>query len=76
MDDRTPSEQESRAAGRNRPRVRVVPALIGVAFLWQAVDFGLSGSWPFAVLCLLLFGGVEALAFAAMPRKRSLPHGD
>jgi hypothetical protein len=63
------TEQQSRTAGRSRPRVRVLPALIGGAFLWPAVEFGLSGAWPLALLCLFLFGAVEALAFAVAPRK-------
>jgi len=59
-----------------RPWVRVIAGLVGLALLWQAVHFGLSGSWPLAVLFFLLFGGVEAFAFTAVPRKASSPRGD
>ena len=74
--DRRPLDQEPPAAGRRRTKPRVLPALVGVGFLWQAVEFGLSGTWIFALLCLFLFVAVEALAFAAAPSRRSPPRGD
>lgn len=64
------------SSGRNRIWVRVLAGLVGLAILWQAVQFGLSGSWPLAVFFFLLFGGVEAFAFAVVPRKASSPRGD
>jgi len=59
-----------------RPRVRVFAGVLGLSLLWQAVQFGGSGSWPLAVLFFLLFGGVQSVAFAAVPRKASLPRGN
>jgi hypothetical protein len=75
IDDPAPPEQKPHTANGRRAKVRVLPALVGVGFLWQAVDFGLSGSWPFALLCLFLFCAVEALAFAAAPSRRSSRRG-
>jgi hypothetical protein len=59
-----------------RPSARVFTEVLALALSWQAVQFGLSGSWPLAVLFILLFGGVEAFAFAAVPRKASSPRGN
>jgi hypothetical protein len=63
-------------AGRRRVWFRVLAGLVGLALLWQAVQFGLSGSWPLAVFFFLLFGGIEAFLFAALPRKPSSSRGD
>ena len=35
----------------------------------EALELGLSGSWPLAVFLFSLFGGVEAFAFAVLPNK-------
>ena len=56
--------------------LRVLAGLVGLGLLWQAVQFGLSGSWPLAVVFFLLFGGIEVFAFSAVPRKASSPHGN
>jgi hypothetical protein len=56
--------------------LRVFAGLVGLGLLWQAVWFGLSDSWALAVLFFLLFGGIEAFAFAAVPRKASSPRGN
>jgi hypothetical protein len=69
------SDTTARAV-RSRAWVRVFAGLVGLGLLWQAVQFGLSGSWPLAVLFFLLFGGVEAFAFTTVPRKASSPRGN
>ena len=56
--------------------LRVLAGVVGLGLLWQAVQFGLSGSWPLAVFFFLLFGGLEVFAFATVPRKASSPHGN
>ena len=79
MPDPTTASSGSHAnsgSGRNRVWLRVLVGLAGLGLLWQAVQFGLSGSWPLAVFFFLLFGGVEAFAFAAVPRKSPSPRGD
>jgi hypothetical protein len=76
MSDHATSQARSTSTNRSRVRLRVLAGLIGVALLWQAVQFGLSGSWPLAVFFFLLFGGVEALAFAALAGKPSSRRGD
>jgi hypothetical protein len=70
------TSQSSQSPSRGRVWLRVLAGLIGVALLWQAVQFGLSGSWPLAVFFFVLFGGVEAFAFAALAGKLSAPRGD
>jgi hypothetical protein len=74
MSDR--ASQSSQGTGRGRLWLRVLAGLIGVGLLWQAVQFGLSGSWPLAVFFFVLFGGVEAFAFAALADKLFPPRGD
>jgi hypothetical protein len=54
----------------------VLAGLIGIALLWQAVQFGLAGSWPLAVFFFVLFGGIEAFALAALVDKLFAPRGD
>jgi hypothetical protein len=54
----------------------VLAGLIGIALLWQAVQFGLAGSWPLAVFFFVLFGGIEAFAFAALANRLFAPRGD
>ncbi len=70
------ASQTSQSAGRSRFWLRVLAGLIGVALLWQAVQFGLAGAWPLAVFFFVLFGGVEAFAFAALADKFFPPRGD
>jgi len=55
--------------GRARVWLRLIAGFIGLGLLWQAVQFGISGSWPLAVFFFLLFGGVEAFALAAIPHR-------
>jgi len=59
-----------------RPRVRVFAGVPGLGLLWQAVQFGLSGSLPLAVFFFLLLGGAEALAFAVVRCEASSPRGN
>jgi hypothetical protein len=40
------------------------------------VQFGLAGSWPLAVFFFVLFGGIEAFAFAALANRLFAPRGD
>jgi len=47
--------------------MRYVLGIAGLFLLWKAVDFGLSGSWPLAVIFFVLFGGVEFFVFALIP---------
>jgi hypothetical protein len=65
MADRAGS-QVPQSTGRTPVWLRVLASLIGIALLWQAVQFGLSGSWPLAMFFFVLFGGVEVFAFAAL----------
>ena len=72
------AHKASSAASRpSRARfwLRVAAALLGLGLLWQAVQFGLAGSWALAVFFFLLFGGIEAFAFTAVPRKASSAQG-
>jgi len=72
----TPATRDAPSRTERGPLwVRVFAGLAGVGLLWQAVQFGLSGSWPLAVLFFLMFGGIEAFAFAALPGKASSPRG-
>jgi hypothetical protein len=75
MTDRAASPAVARSR-RGGLWLRVFAGLVGLGLLWQAVQFGISGSWPLAVFFFLLFGGVEAFAFAAVPRKPPVPRGD
>lgn len=79
MSDLTIAHTESDAPTptvRRRVWVRVLAGLVGLGLFWQAAQFGLSGSWPLAVFFFLLFGGVEAFAFATVPRKTSSSRGN
>ena len=48
--------------------MRVVSGIVAIIFLGVAIYFGLSGSWPMAVLFFLLFGGLEFLLHAVIPK--------
>jgi len=79
MSDHTAAHKATDAPSRpvrGRLWLRVLAGLVGVGLLWQAVQFGLSGSWPLAAFFFLLFGGIEAFAFAAVPRKASSARGN
>lgn len=77
QDPSTPSSgaNANNRSGRNPVWLRLLAGLVGLGLLWQAVQFGLDGSWPLAVFFFLLFGGVEAFVFAAVPHKASSPRG-
>jgi len=44
--------------------MRGVSAVVGLVCLGASLYFGFSGSWPTAVLFVLLFGGAEFTAYA------------
>ena len=49
--------------------MRVVSGIVAIVFLGVAIYFGISGSWPMAVLFFLLFGGLEFLLHAVIPKE-------
>ena len=59
-------------------RIQALVGVFGLLLLWQAIEFGLAGSWPAAILFFLAFGGVEAFALAAVPSMFGIrkPHRD
>ena len=48
-------------------KIQGLVGAFGLLILWVAIRFGLDGSWPAAVFFFLLFGGIEAFAFVAVP---------
>ena len=72
----TMADRATSQVSRGRVWLRVLAGLIGIALLWQAVRFGLSSSWPLAVFFFVLFGGLEAFAFAALAGKLSSSRRD
>jgi hypothetical protein len=59
----------SETAGLRRVgwKIQALVGVFGLLLLWQAIEFGLAGSWPAAVFLFLAFGGFEAFAFVAVP---------
>lgn len=69
MNERVPptSDPNPEALQRAGWKVMALVSAFGLFLLWQAIEFGLAGSWPAAVILFLAFGGVEAFAFIAAP---------
>jgi len=76
MTDRASSDVAPRDQRRGSVWLRVLAGVFGLGLLSQAVQFGIAGSWPLAVFFFLLFGGLEAFAFAAVPRRPPVPRRD